>query len=371
MIKGLWLSIFLATTAMASLQKNIRVGLIIPETRQDHVTSNPWGVQQRRGFELALNDVKNLSLEIQDNSESALLAKEKAAEFVKKDFDLVAGLSYSDQAIAVKQQTSPAGIPYLTVFGTAEALFDKEKSVFTMAIPNDAQVADLTRYLSGFPDIRKTGVALIVARNCEYCVDMERELKSSLKKQGIPITQYPDLLKNRPVPHDYFEHLGLAKYIVPLAYEVEGLSVINALVKRRYHGLLLGGDSWSTQTLQVANNLGLLRSICLVNTVPYDVTSRSAKNKKFVRDYKAKYGEMPTDVAALSYDAGLAIVQVAQRCEAASKRKECLANAMAHLRFEGVSGNVRFSSNGKRLGPRILLKSSTCASVEKEYDFHQ
>ena len=371
MIKLSLIAAMLTSTAMASTPSGIRVGLIIPETRQDHVTANPWGVQQRHGFELALTGAKNVSWEIRDNSESAILAREKAIEFVKNDVDMVAGLSFSDQAVAVKQQTSPAGVPYLTVFGTAETLFDQEKSVFTMAVPNDSQVLELAHYLSRFPAVRKVGVGLIVARNCEYCVDMERGLKDVLTKRSIPITQYPDLLKNRPVPHDYFEKLDPAKYLVVLAYEVEGLSVVNALSKRGYKGVLLGGDSWSTQTMQVGNNLGLLQSICLVNPVPYDVTARSSKNQKFVRDYKLKYGEAPTDVAALSYDAGLVIARVAERCRASTNRKRCIADTMPQLHFEGVSGNVRFSSKGKRLEPGILLKSNTCASMERAYGFQQ
>ena len=365
-----FIAFLLASTAMASTPSGIRVGLIIPETRQDHVTANPWGVEQRRGFELALADAKDVFWEVKDNSESAILAREKAMEFVKKDVDMVAGLSFSDQAVAVKQQTSPAGIPYLTVFGTAETLFDQEKSVFTMAVPNDSQAAELAHYLAGFPAVHKAGIGLIVARNCEYCIDMERGLKSVLAKQGIPVTQYADILKNRPVPPDYFDKLDPAKYVVVLAYEVEGLSVVNSLSKRGYKGVLLGGDSWSTQTLQVGNNLGLLKSICLVNPVPYDVTAKSTKNQNFVREYKRKYGEAPTDVAALSYDAGLAISRVANKCHASNSRKKCIADAMAQLHFEGVSGDIHFSSKGKRLEPGMLLKSNTCASLEREYGFH-
>ena len=360
----------LTTTALAATPRPLHVGLIIAETRQDHVTVNPWGIYQRQGFELALNGTKSVTWEIKDNSESALLAREKAAEFLKGDVDFIAGLSFSDQAMAVKQQTDAAGVPFLTVFGTSENLFDKSKTVFTMAVSDDAQAATLARYLAGFPAAHTSGVGLIVARNCEYCVDMEKSLKAALAKHGLHVSQYPDILKNRPVPHDYFKSLDPAKLLVILAYEVEGLSVVNSLAKSGYQGVLLGGDSWSTQTMQVAKNLGLLHSMCLVNPVPYDVTAGSTQNRKFVRDYQSKFGEAPTDVAALSYDAGTVILKVSAKCASADNRKHCVADTMAKLHFEGVSGRVQFSVHGKRVNTGLLLKSTTCAQLERTYGFH-
>lgn len=361
----------ISSVAWATTPKGIRVGLVIAETRQDHVTVNPWGERQRQGFELALSGKKSVSWDIKDNSESAILARDKAAEFVKSDVDMIAGLSFSDQAMAVKQQTDPAGVPFLTVFGTSENLFDRQKSVFTMAVANDTQVTELVHYIAGFKSLSRSGVGLIVARNCEYCVDMEKLIKAALTKSGIVITQYPDILKNRPVPHDYFDKIVPSKLLVILAYEVEGLSVVNALAKRGYKGILMGGDSWSTQTMQVAKNLGILSEMCIVNPVPYDVNAGSARNRKFVKEYRLKYGEAPTDVAALAYDAGTVILKVSEKCGIAENKKRCIADSIAGLRFEGVSGRVQFSPNGKRLATGVLLKSNTCTSLERAYGFHQ
>lgn len=365
------LSIFLSMSALASVPKGLRVGLIVPETRQDHVTTNPWGVHQRRGFEMALDDAKNLSWTIKDNSESAIIARDRAIEFLKTEVDLIAGLTFSDQAMAVKQQTDPAGVPFLTVFGTSENLFTRNESVFTMAPSNEAQVAALVRYLLRFPETRKSGIGLIIARNCEYCVDMEKIFKVALSKAGVRATQFTDILKNRPVPHDYFAKIEPPKLLVILSYEVEGLSIINALAKRGYKGILLGGDTWSMRTMQIANNLGALSSICLVNPDPYDVRSSSKQNQDFVRRYRNKYHEDPTGVAALAYDAGTVIKLAAERCIASTERRRCMATAIAHLRIEGASGPIQFSSLGRRIGAGTLTKSNLCSQLERDYGFIQ
>ena len=345
----------------------IRVGLIIQETRQDHLTPNPWGIQQKHGFELALKGSKNVTWTVKDDFESALVARDKATEFVKEGVDLVAGLSFSDQAIAVKQQTQAAGIPYIAVFATSEKLFDKDESVFSMATPDDGQVARLVKYLSKLRTLPKSGVGLIVARNSEYGVDMERALKAALKKQRIVINQYPDILRGRPVPHDYFKAPVTNQVIAVLAYEIEGLSVVNALGSQNFDGIVLGGDTWSTQTMQVAANLGLLSKICLVNPVSYDANATTPVNRKFVSDYKRRFGDIPTDVAALAYDAGMLITKAAEKCAIATNRKLCLSREIAKTRFQGVSGDVRFSRSGRRIEPGMLLKSAACAARERQY----
>lgn len=371
MKKAFLLTTLIASSASAAVTPAIRVGLIIPETRQDHATVNPWGVRERQGFELALDGAKFVKWEIRDNSESAIIAKEKAAELLRSGVDLIAGLSFSDQAMAVKQQTDAAGVPFLTVFATSENLFNRNKAVFTMAVSDESQAAALVAYAAGFRDLKKTGVGFVVARNCEYCVDMEKSIKASLAAQGIPFTQYPDILKNRPVPHDYFDKIAPSRFLFVLAYEVEGLSVVNTLAQKGYKGILMGGDSWSTQTMQVARNLGLLKSMCLANPVPYDVNGGSAANQRFRREYLLRYGEQPTDVAALAYDAGTAVVRASERCRSADNKKHCVADAIAGLHFDGVSGKVKFSENGKRLALGVLLKSSSCASLERDYGFRE
>lgn len=50
--------------------------------------------------------------------------------------------------------------------------------------------------------------------------------------------------------------------------------------------------------MQVAANLGLLKDICIVNPVSYDATSSSSQNRKFITDYKRRFTETPSDVAA-------------------------------------------------------------------------
>jgi hypothetical protein len=190
----------LSTVAEASV-KLPKIGLIVSLTRQDGKTPNTWGIDLKDGFILGLQERGKSSAEIsiKDNSESAPLAMSAARQLVGEGVDLISGLSFSDQALMVKQVTEPVQIPFVTVLASASTLFSKALLTFSMASGNEAQASRLSEYLYMQRPIKTHGVGLIVARNCSYCIDLEKSLRAALQRRGIAVSSLPDILQRRPV----------------------------------------------------------------------------------------------------------------------------------------------------------------------------
>ena len=64
--------------------------------------------------------------------------------------------------------------------------------------------------------------------------------------------------------------------------------------------------------------------------------------KKFVADYKAKYGQEPDDVAALTYDAMGLMAQAITNAKAPSGRP-CVTRCARVQDYPGVTGTMRFT----------------------------
>ena len=108
---------------------------------------------------------------------------------------------------------------------------------------------------------------------------------------------------------------------------------------------IVGSDSWGSAEL-----MSLCGSDCygLYFSTHYAAAGATGKTKEFIDRYNAKYGYVPDDVAALTWDA-FGLVQTAiQNCgtitgDLATDRK-CVRDALAQIKdFQGITGNMTFT----------------------------
>jgi branched-chain amino acid transport system substrate-binding protein len=108
---------------------------------------------------------------------------------------------------------------------------------------------------------------------------------------------------------------------------------------------IVGSDSWGSAEL-----MSLCGSDCygLYFSTHYAAAGATGKTKEFIDRYNAKYGYVPDDVAALTWDA-FGLVQTAiQNCgtitgDLATDRK-CVRDALAQIKdYQGITGNMTFT----------------------------
>ena len=109
---------------------------------------------------------------------------------------------------------------------------------------------------------------------------------------------------------------------------------------------IVGSDSWGSAEL-----MSLCGSDCygLYFSTHYAAAGATGATKEFIDRYNAKYGYVPDDVAALTWDA-FGLVQTAiQNCgtitgDLATDRK-CVRDALAQIKdFQGITGNMTFTA---------------------------
>lgn len=117
---------------------------------------------------------------------------------------------------------------------------------------------------------------------------------------------------------------------------------------------LMGGDGWDAPELFKIGGDALEGSFFSNHFAP-DVAT--AKAQKFVSDFKAKYGQEPTGLGALGYDAASVLFDAIKRAQKSDG--VAIRDALAATRnFEGVSGSITINAN------RDAEKSAVIVAIE-------
>ena len=117
---------------------------------------------------------------------------------------------------------------------------------------------------------------------------------------------------------------------------------------------LMGGDGWDAPDLYTIGGDALDGSFFSNHFAP-DVAT--AKAQKFVTDFKAKYGQEPTGLGALGYDAAIVLFDAIKRV--GKTDPESVRNALAETKgFEAVSGTISINKD------RDAEKSAVILAIE-------
>ena len=123
----------------------------------------------------------------------------------------------------------------------------------------------------------------------------------------------------------------------------------------------LGSDAWSSPDIIKLDSGKNLEGSYFCNH--YSTEAPNPKAKQFIADYKARYGNAPDDVAALTYDA----MTLAAECVAKAGKldRTAVRDAMASIRtFDGVTGHFVYPD-----GAREPAKSAVIMQI-KDGGFH-
>ncbi len=147
-----------------------------------------------------------------------------------------------------------------------------------------------------------------------------------------------------------------------------------ALIVQQAHELgwnkpIVGSDSWgSAETVELCGKdcYGLFFS------THYAAAGAKGATKAFIDRYNKKYGYVPDDVAALTWDA-LGLVQTAiQSCGKLTgnieKDRQCVRDAMAKIKeFNGITGKMTFTEDGDPIKCAVIVRISD----KGEYEFYK
>ncbi|MDR1396636.1 MAG: ABC transporter substrate-binding protein [Desulfarculales bacterium] len=127
-----------------------------------------------------------------------------------------------------------------------------------------------------------------------------------------------------------------------------------------YKGPFMGSDAWGSAEL-----MELCGDSCKGQyfSTHYAAAGATGATREFIDKYRAKYGYVPDDVAALTWDAVNIILKAIQQGgevnpDVVKMREIIRANLASISNFEGITGNMRFDEQGDPIKCAVVVRIS-------------
>lgn len=129
---------------------------------------------------------------------------------------------------------------------------------------------------------------------------------------------------------------------------------------------IMGSDSWGSAELMT-----LCGDDCkgLFFSTHYAAAGAVGATKEFIDRYNAKYGYVPDDVGALTWDTMLIVQKAIQDCgkitgDIKADRK-CVRDALAKIKdFDGITGKMTFTEEGDPIKCAVIVRISDAGEFE-------
>ncbi|PLX44143.1 MAG: branched-chain amino acid ABC transporter substrate-binding protein [Deltaproteobacteria bacterium] len=134
-----------------------------------------------------------------------------------------------------------------------------------------------------------------------------------------------------------------------------------------WSGPIMGADAWGSSEL-----MELCGDLCkgYYFSTHYAAKGAQGATKEFIDRYTAKYGEVPDDVAALTWDATRIVLkgiqQAGELTGKLSKDREAIRDGLASItKFDGITGSMSFDEQGDPVKCAVVVKITD----EGEFEF--
>ncbi|MHB8917870.1 MAG: ABC transporter substrate-binding protein [Desulfocucumaceae bacterium] len=200
-------------------------------------------------------------------------------------------------------------------------------------------------------NLKKKTAAVLYDQGNDYTIGLANNFKENFTKGGGTIT---DFLAYGKDDADFSAVLtNIAKKnpeVLFLPDYYQKVSLIGKQARSKgINAVFIGGDGWDSSDLDFKTMEGGYF------TNHYSADDPSPQVKKFVDDYKAKYGKTPDALAALAYDAASLLLNAIKTAN--SKDPVAIQKAMAATKdFQTVSGKITFDKDGNPIKAATILQ---------------
>ena len=347
-VLGLAASTLLASTALGA--DKVKIGFVTTLTTPAGVI----GADMKNAVDLALEHIGgkmgNLEVEViyEDDGFKPDVGKQKTDKLVQQDnVDFVAGYIWSHVLLASKKSVLDAGKFLISSNAGPHQLAGSEcdKNFFSTSWQNDQTPMALGEVLN------KAGVKklYIMAPNYAAGKDMVAGVERTFKGEivGKDMTKW-----GADAQLDFSAELAKVKASGAQALWVFYPGKAGPAIIKQYEQAGLQGkvplysvftiDSIALPRLQAAGMKGVLGTKL---TQEWDPTLDNEQNKKFVNDFKAKYGTYPSFYAAQSYDTIFLIKSAVEAVNGDLKNMDGMRAAMEKADFPSVRGKFTYGKN--------------------------
>lgn len=149
-----------------------------------------------------------------------------------------------------------------------------------------------------------------------------------------------------------------AEFIFAPQYYNEVALIVQQSRELGFTAPIVGSDSWGSSEL-----MNLCGDACkgLFFSTHYAAAGATGATEEFIDRYQAKYGYVPDDVAALTWDSMLIVQQAIQSCGTITgdldADRKCIRDAMAQIKdFDGITGKMTFTEQGDPIKCAVIVR---------------
>ena len=296
---------------------------------------------------------KRIELLVEDDRGEPTEAASAVSKLITRDHVVaLIGEQASSRTIAAAPIAQSYGIPMISPTSTNVEVTKKGDYIFRVCFTDAYQGAVLSSFARN--DLKaETAAQLVDVRN-DYSVGLAQAFGESFQKAGGRVVAEE---KYSEGDSDFSAQLTAIRPLDPDVLVVPGYYTDAGLIARQAKALglravLLGGDGWDSPKLTEIGGESVEGSYFSNH---YSADDPSTAVRKFVDDYKKKYGAEPDSIAALSYDATKLLADAIRR--AGSTEGKRIRDALADTKdFVAVSGKVTMDADRNPIKPAVILK---------------
>ncbi|MBE3598927.1 MAG: ABC transporter substrate-binding protein [Limnochordaceae bacterium] len=344
-----------ALAAEIAIGLNVELTGSIPQVGQSSLNGARLAVDEinQAGGVKVGNQRYTIRLLVEDNEDKAQSAVAVAQKLYFQNGVLaMIGPNASRNAVPAADVAESAHAPMITPWSTNPNATKGKQWVFRACFTDDFQGQVVASFARQHFKAQRAAVLYDVAS--EYNKGIAEVFRQSFTRLGGQVVAFEtyttgdkdflsQLTKIRAARPDI---LFLPNYYSEVPLQVQQARQIGLNVP------IIGSDSWGFAGLL---ELGGSDMEGLMYTTHYAPDIATPTAQTFIKRYQERYGSLPDDVAALTYDAFGLLVTALQK--AGKPDRQAVRDALASIeRYDGVTGTMQFAGSGDPIKSAVVIQ---------------
>lgn len=344
--------------------KTLKIGFNFEETGD--VAS--YGTAEQKGAQLAVDEInkaggvdgKQIEVTDKDNKSELSEASTVSTNLVTQaKVNAIVGPATSGGTGAAITNAAKASVPLITPSGTQDDLTKGQDYLFRATFIDSFQGKILSKYVTD--NLKAKKVVLYYDNSSDYAKGIAKAFQEEYKGEIVATETFASKDTDFQAALTKFKGKDFDALVVP-GYYTEAGKIVNQARGIGIDKPIVGGDGFNSEEFISQATPAAATNVYYVSgySTSGDMT---AKAKKFLEAYKAKYNEEPSMFSALAYDS---VYMVAEASKGAKNSVDIKENLAKLKDFEGVTGSITMDKNHNPVKSALMigLKDGKVDTVE-------
>ena len=344
--------------------KTLKIGFNFEETGD--VAS--YGTAEQKAAKLAVDEInkaggvdgKQIEITDKDNKSELSEASTVSTNLVTQaKVNAIIGPATSGGTGAAITNAAKASVPLITPSGTQDDLTKGQDYLFRATFIDSFQGKILSKYVTD--NLKAKKVVLYYDNSSDYAKGIAKAFQEEYKGEIVATETFASKDTDFQAALTKFKGKDFDALVVP-GYYTEAGKIVNQARGIGIDKPIVGGDGFNSEEFISQATPAAATNVYYVSgySTSGDMT---AKAKKFLEAYKAKYNEEPSMFSALAYDSVYMVAEASKGAKNSVDIKENLAKLKG---FEGVTGSITMDKNHNPVKSALMigLKDGKVDTVE-------